>query len=126
MNDDHVKDQLFARIEELEKEKLELNEQLDALQKERGALQNRPDSCRNELQAQGKPYPKSGCTVCGNGGMAGCPYEARQPSTHLARLKAKWQADAVSEFAFHHLGGYEQEVAEIYASRLRRQAGGDA
>ena len=35
----------------------------------------RPENCRNELQAKGKPYPRSGCAVCGNGGLAGCPYE---------------------------------------------------
>lgn len=40
----------------------------------------------------------------------------------LARLKARWQAEAVSYFAFQHLGGHEQELAEIYASNLRRQA----
>lgn len=40
----------------------------------------------------------------------------------LGRLKARWQADAVSEYAFLHLGGYEQELAEIYAGKLRRQA----
>lgn len=42
-------------------------------------------------------------------------------TTSLAHLKAQWQAEAVSEFAFHHLGGLEQEIAEIYASKLRQQ-----
>lgn len=40
----------------------------------------------------------------------------------LVRLKAGWQAEAVSEYAFHYLGGHEQELAEIYAGKLRRQA----
>lgn len=35
---DHVKDQLCARIEELEAEKIELNEQLDIAQREREVL----------------------------------------------------------------------------------------
>lgn len=32
-------------------------------------------ACRNELRAQGKPYPRSGCAECGNGGIMGCPHE---------------------------------------------------
>lgn len=36
---------------------------------------NRPNSCRNQLKADGFPYPKSGCSVCKNGGLMGCPYE---------------------------------------------------
>lgn len=42
--------------------------------------------------------------------------------TILAKLKAQWQAEAISRYAFHHLGGHEQELAEIYAGKLRRQA----
>ena len=42
------------------------------------------------------------------------------PETSLAHLKAEWQADAVSEFASRYLGGHEQELAEIYAGKLRR------
>ena len=34
----------------------------------------RPSMCRNRLKAEGKPYPKSGCYECGDGGMRGCPY----------------------------------------------------
>ncbi|WP_299310693.1 hypothetical protein [uncultured Halomonas sp.] len=49
---------------------------------------------------------------------------AQSPTTSLARLKAEWQADAVSEFASRYLGGHEQELAEIYAGKLRRQAEG--
>jgi len=42
----------------------------------------RPVNCRNRLRAEGKPYPKSGCTVCKTGGLTGCPYErAAPPST---------------------------------------------
>jgi hypothetical protein len=34
--------------------------------------------CRNRLRNEGKPYPKSGCAHCGNGGMAGCPYDGQR------------------------------------------------
>lgn len=35
----------------------------------------RPANCRNQLRDDGKPYPRSGCAVCKDGGMRGCPYE---------------------------------------------------
>lgn len=35
----------------------------------------RPDNCRNALRDAGKMHPRSGCDVCGNGGLMGCPYE---------------------------------------------------
>lgn len=38
---------------------------------------DRPALCRNQLRAEGKPYPRSGCAVCRNGGLVGCPYENR-------------------------------------------------
>lgn len=34
----------------------------------------RPPNCRMRLQAEGNPYPKSGCAACGNGGLFGCIY----------------------------------------------------
>lgn len=37
--------------------------------------QLRPDNCRNALRDAGKMHPRSGCDVCGNGGILGCPYE---------------------------------------------------
>lgn len=49
------------------------------------------------------------------------------PATQtLDWFKAKWQADAISQYARDHLGGLEQEAAEIYAAKLRRQAEGDS
>lgn len=36
---------------------------------------NRPSNCRNRLRDEGKAYPRSGCTVCKDGGLRGCPYE---------------------------------------------------
>jgi hypothetical protein len=35
----------------------------------------RPSKCCNALRDAGKPYPRSGCTACGNVAMMGCPYE---------------------------------------------------
>lgn len=35
----------------------------------------RPANCRNRLRDEGKVYPRSGCAVCGNGGLVGCIYE---------------------------------------------------
>lgn len=34
----------------------------------------RPMDCRNRLRDEGKPYPKSGCASCGDGGLRGCPH----------------------------------------------------
>lgn len=42
--------------------------------------EKRPANCRNRLRDEGKPYPKSGCASCGNGGMMGCPHERKAPS----------------------------------------------
>lgn len=33
-----------------------------------------PGECRERLRLEGKMYPRSGCEVCGNGGLRGCPY----------------------------------------------------
>lgn len=41
----------------------------------------RPSDCRNALRDAGKPYPRSGCAVCKDGGLRGCPYERRTLST---------------------------------------------
>jgi hypothetical protein len=35
----------------------------------------RPANCRNRLRDEGKPYPRSGCLSCKDGGLRGCPYE---------------------------------------------------
>ena len=40
-------------------------------------LGERPPLCRNALRDNGQPYPRSGCAVCRNGGLMGCPYENR-------------------------------------------------
>lgn len=51
---DHVKDQLCARIEELEKEKLELNEQLDIVQQERDELSEQLKTSRRDYEVMNK------------------------------------------------------------------------
>lgn len=112
---DHVHNQLCARIEELEAEKMELNEQVDSLQEESGALAAHLERLQRSLKAT----MVSGWSVPAEEALV--EVFSDSPQVSLARLKALWQADAVTEFAFHHLGGHEQEVAEIYASRLRQQ-----
>ena len=37
--------------------------------------ETKPSNCRNVLRDSGKPYPRSGCAVCKNGGLMGCPYK---------------------------------------------------
>jgi hypothetical protein len=39
----------------------------------------RPQDCRNRLRDEGKAYPRSGCLVCKDGGLRGCPYEGARP-----------------------------------------------
>lgn len=41
----------------------------------------RPANCRNRQRDEGKPYPRSGCDHCRDGGLRGCPFE-------LAALRA--------------------------------------
>ncbi len=38
-------------------------------------IERRPVTCRNRLRDEGEPYPRSGCQVCGNGGLVGCQFE---------------------------------------------------
>jgi len=38
---------------------------------------DRPANCRNRLRDEGKPYPRSGCSHCRNGGLMGCPFERK-------------------------------------------------
>lgn len=36
----------------------------------------RPINCRNRIRDEDvRPYPRSGCASCGDGGLRGCPYE---------------------------------------------------
>ncbi len=51
----------------------------------------RPANCRMALQAAGKPYPRSGCAVCKDGGLRGCPYERATPRAAAAGDAAKWR-----------------------------------
>jgi hypothetical protein len=49
----------------------------------------RPTQCRNRLRDEGKPHPKSGCEVCRDGGIRGCPYEkAMQKSEEISGEEA--------------------------------------
>ena len=50
---------------------------------EAGTVEDRrPASCRNRMRDAGKPYPRSGCNHCGDGGLMGCPFD-RTASAHV-------------------------------------------
>lgn len=34
-----------------------------------------PTNCRERLRLEGRAYPKSGCAVCGDGGLHGCRHK---------------------------------------------------
>ena len=54
----------------------------------------RPEKCTFRLRHEGKPAPKSGCHVCGNGGLFGCPHDAEVIQQRLdARLTAGMRED---------------------------------
>lgn len=62
----------------------------------------RPNNCRNALRDAGKPYPKSGCAVCKDGGLRGCPYERprdEKPMTSERELEALASASTVLDNA---------------------------
>lgn len=59
--------------------------------------ETRPAACRNRLRDEGKAYPRSGCAVCKDGGMRGCPYDASRISTilpHSDGAVAAWRGAA--------------------------------
>ena len=39
-------------------------------------MSEKPMLCRERLREEGKPYPRSGCSICRTGGLTGCPYRA--------------------------------------------------
>lgn len=59
----------------------ELTKAIDDLRSELQKLPDPPDPrfprCRERLRDEGKPYPKSGCDVCGNGALVKCPYSRK-------------------------------------------------
>ena len=55
----------------------------------------RPQLCRNRLRDEGQAYPRSGCAVCRDGGMMGCPHERRpSPPTSGSGVKPPPQPSA--------------------------------
>lgn len=42
--------------------------------------ESRPINCREALRDAGKAYPKSGCAVCGDAALFGCPYNNTPPA----------------------------------------------
>lgn len=58
----------------------------------------RPSSCRNALKDSGKAYPRSGCAVCGNGGLMGCPYDRKHATSAPPADPAKASGSAPDGF----------------------------
>lgn len=52
----------------------------------------RPNNCRNALRDAGKPYPKSGCAVCKDGGLMGCPYEKPRDDKPVTSERSELEA----------------------------------
>jgi collagenase-like PrtC family protease len=52
-------------------------------------VRERPANCRNRLRDEGRAYPKSGCAVCKDGGLRGCPYEGRPSPTETTISKGR-------------------------------------
>lgn len=165
---DHIKDQLCARIEELEKEKLELNEQLDIAQQERDALTAKVEAikaeakdwkaCAQNWEANAKQWVDDWHTVkkerdalaahverqretlqwiWDKVNLGGWSHErvktalADTPTTSLARLKAKWQSEALGHVLAEVLAAVEADTVRAHLRnamrKLRRQAeGGEA
>lgn len=103
---DHVKNQLCARIEELEAEKMELNEQLDALKEERDALaahvklisEDRSDLLERLRQFPGwtpTPLRADEWDQLTSDLITSVEETPDAPETSLARLKAEWQTEAL-------------------------------
>lgn len=54
---------------------------------------DRPENCRNRLQDEGKPHPKSGCAHCKTGGITGCPFEKEASGTpYYAKDGKVWKS----------------------------------
>lgn len=71
------KDQCKGFVEELEALEgkiLELARFIEAKPSRQCSSRPLPEGCRDRLQMEGKPYPRSGCMHCGSG-MKGCPYK---------------------------------------------------
>lgn len=111
---DHVHNQLCQRIEELEAEKLELNEQIDTLQKERNALQFERDTLSFQIEIR-----------------EGLVQRAIKKEEEIGRLKAQWQAEALGRVLAEVLAAVEADTVRAHLRnamrKLRRQAeGGEA
>lgn len=74
----------------------------------------RPKYCRNRLRDELKAYPRSGCSVCVNVGLRGCPYEKVVPNS--GRTSPTW-------LNFYLLGNtsshFTRETADATALEVR-------
>lgn len=59
-------------------------------------MTERPMLCRNSLRDAGKPYPRSGCAICKDGGLMGCPYD-RPVGANLDDVEALLRQPAMTE-----------------------------
>lgn len=79
--------------------------------------ENRPALCRNRLKDEGKPHPRSGCNVCRNGGMMGCPHERAEAKDHSAPTRGEvTQGDRVRAASIFPENGYFH-LATLYGKR---------
>lgn len=83
------------------------------------ADQTPPANCRNRLKAEGKPFPKSGCSACYMGGMHGCPHDGTLRALLRDRQSAKARSAAGVEVVVQEappmpddLNSVEKQLAE--------------
>lgn len=117
---DHVHNQLCARIEELEKEKLELNEQLDIAQQERDTLAAHLEEAKSTIGEW-----RSGAFGDTAAAMNLEAWRASCPETSLVRRDLLKQAEvpdeASNEFEVHERA---RMVLHWKAQKIRQQAEG--
>ncbi|MGM0783846.1 MAG: hypothetical protein ACQEUM_07025 [Pseudomonadota bacterium] len=116
MDQDHIQEQLCARIDELEREKEVLASQVDHLETERDALAAHLDDIR---AAYAKDCPLALAEALNSA-----------PDASLARLIAEWQAEALEEIVSVFADPDSESALDVveYAAELanlkRRQAEG--
>jgi hypothetical protein len=80
----------------------------------------RPTNCRFRLQAEGKPYPRSGCTGCGRSILNGLPTCPVQESPEITALRTRAEkAEAERDAALLRLNTYEEVDAKVNQEFVR-------
>lgn len=121
---DHVKNQLCQRIEELESEKMELNEQLDALQEERDSYQREFALATEVLGEIHEALNGSGPAIVGMEAVQVRQLQGERDAlaAHVERLHMAWvdakRCVAVVAFpSLHHAESY-QDLAKWSIKKL--------